>query len=147
MTDDASRPHHRELFAAHRQDETKLRDGVWFTHPSTGDKFLARRLWCAQHVRALADAAETWKRDHGGSDPFEAEDADGKTDPRPGEEVHCTALAAGVVIDWSLSSNPDLEYDAALMTAALLDPELADLRAWMERTFAQREQFRPDAGN
>lgn len=122
------------LFDDYRTDPKKASDGVWITHPDTGDRFLVRRAMCPEYVRAYLEAAE----DLGD----EAQTDEGK------RRTEAVALATGVVLDWKLHGR-DIPYDSTKMASALADPELQDLRTFIRMGAAERQNFRPDraAGN
>lgn len=147
MTETAPAP---RLFDALRVDPKKVAEGVWIEHPETGDAFLVRRLWCAEHTRAFLQACDDYDARHGGV--IERQDGT-KIVPHETDEgrrhVDAVAIATGLIVGWRLVGAPDRPYDAAAMTAALLDPELQDLAPWIRLTANGRQRFRPDraAGN
>lgn len=128
-------------FGAFRVSPRRVSDGVWITHPETGDKLRIRKLWCAEHVRAYEQAAQDYDRQHG----------DGSSKTKPGEQ-HCevVAMATGLIVDWApMGAVEARPYDSAMMASLLADPEYSDLRVWVTVEAARRHNFQPDnvAGN
>lgn len=127
-------------FSSLRIDPKKSSEGVWITHPESGDKLRCRRLWCPEYIRAYAQARTD----------YEAKNGEGSADSKEGQD-HCeaVAMATGLVVEWVLKDNPERPYDSAAMTAVLIDAGFADLRNWILSATARRDKFRPDviAGN
>lgn len=130
----------RRLFDALRTDPRKVADGVWLPAMENGDQIRARKQWCAEHIRAYVQARNDYEAQHGKGS---ADKPEGKL------RVEAVAMATGVITDWKIAAEPDLPYDAAAMAAALADPELPELRAWLSVHSDLRAHFRPDelAGN
>lgn len=129
-----------KLFDALRTDPKKVSEGVWITHPDTGDSFRVRKLWCPEHMRVFLQAVGDYQEQHGEkSHETEA----GAT------HVESVAMAGGLIIDWKIVGQKGLAYDAAKMAAAIADPELEELRSWLRVSCATRSPFRPEnaAGN
>jgi len=134
-TETAVPPKAPKLFDALRIDPKKVSEGVWLQHPTTKDRFLRRRMWCAEHSRAYLQAAADYEKQHG----------EGSSATPEGQNlVEAIAMATGVIVNWRIHNDPDRPYDAAAMTAALLDPELVELRRWLELHVEIRHDFRPD---
>lgn len=127
-------------FGALRVDPKRAQEGVWIRHPESKDQLLVRRLWCAEHVRAHEQAVLDYEQKHG---PGTAQTAAGQ------EHCYAVGLAVGLVIGWKIEGDPDRPYDAAEMTALLLDPEYGDLRPWITVEASRRQHFQPErlAGN
>jgi hypothetical protein len=125
-----------KLFSSLRTDPNKTQDGVWFTNSESGDMLKIRPLMCAQQIKAYIEALDDYATKHG-EDERESE----------GAEKHAEALstAMGQITDWKLSSDPEVPYDAAQMCAALIDPELEDLRVWIRTCSLRKGLFRPEA--
>lgn len=121
------------LFAALRTCPKKVADGVWITHPETGDQLRVRRRFAEHHAEAYRAAALQHEAKNG-PDTAKAADA----------EIDAAAMASGVIVDWRLAGNAERPYDAAAMTAVLLDPDYADLRRWINHEAERRANFRPD---
>lgn len=130
----------RRPFSELRVDAKKATDGAWIEHPESKDQLRVRRLWCAEHIRAIEQASMDYEAKHG---PGSAQTADGK------RQVDAVGMAVGLITDWRISGEPDRPYDAAEMTAALLDPDYADLPVWVRIESSRRGHFRSDgvAGN
>lgn len=124
------------LFKSLRTDPKKTEDGIWFTNSESGDMLKIRPLMCAQQIKAYVEALDEYAEKHGESER-ESEDA----------EKHAEALstAIGQITDWKLSGDPDAPYDPSQMAAALIDPELEDLRVWIRTCSLRKGLFRPEA--
>lgn len=123
-------------FAALKVDPQKVADGVWIRHPEADDQLCVRRLWCAQHLRAIEQAAID----------YEAQNGKGSAQTAEGNK-HCEAvgLATGVITNWRLKGDPTRPYDAAAMAALLVEPGFDDLKAWVMLEASKRGNFRPAA--
>lgn len=123
-------------FASLKVDPQKVADGVWVKHPDTEDQLCVRRLWCAQHLRAIEQAAIDYEAKHGTGT---AQTAEGNK--------HCEAvgLATGVITNWRLASDPTRPYDPAVMAAILVEPGFDDLKPWVMLEASKRGNFRPAA--
>jgi hypothetical protein len=126
----------RRPFGALRVDPKRAQDGVWIQHPEMADQLLVRRLWCAEHIRAHEQATQDYERQHGTGS---AQSEDGQ------RHVYAVGMATGLIIGWKVDGDPDRPYDAAEMTALLLDPEYADLRPWITFQAGSRRNFQPAA--
>lgn len=127
-------------FGALRVDPKRAAEGVWIRHPETADQLQVRRLWCAEHIRAHEQATQDYERKHG----------DGSAQSEEGQRhVYAVGMATGLITGWKIEGDPDRPYDAAEMTALLLDPEYADLRPWITVQASSRRHFQPEklAGN
>ena len=123
-------------FASLKVDPQKVADGVWIRHPEADDQLCVRRLWCAQHLRAIEQAAID----------YEAKNGQGTAQTAEGNK-HCEAvgLATGVITNWRLAKDPTRPYDAAAMAALLVEPGFDDLKAWVMLEASKRGNFRPAA--
>jgi hypothetical protein len=125
-----------KLFNALRQDPDKIESGVWITHPETGDQLRVRPMLCAEHAKAYLELLQEFKDENG---------EDAKPTDEQEREMDAKATATGLICDWKLAEQPDLEYDAALMAAALLDPELVEFQTWFRIAANDKGMFRPEA--
>lgn len=123
-------------FATLKVDPQRATDGVWVRHPESADELRVRRLWGPAHLRAIEQAALDYEAKHG---PNSAQTAEGQ------RHVEAVGLAVGVIVDWRIHGNPDRPYDAAAMTALLVEPGYDDLRAWVMLEASKRAHFRPTA--
>ncbi|MFY9345579.1 MAG: hypothetical protein WAT39_24020 [Planctomycetota bacterium] len=123
------------LFDALRVDPKKAADGVWIPPLPNGDRLKVRRFTSPEHARAYLQAAADYKAKHGEK---AIETADGQAN------VEAVAMATGLIIGWEIKNQPDLPYDPAAMAAALVDPELADVRRHVVIHTSDTEPFRPD---
>ncbi len=124
-----------KLFDALRTDPKKVAEGVWIQHPTTKDRFQRRRRWCAEHSRAYLQACADYEKAHGEGS---------STSPEGQDYVDAVSMAAGLIVNWEIHNDPKRPYDAAAMAAALLDPELIELRRWLDLHAEIRADFRPD---
>ena len=128
-----------KLFSSLRQDPKKLEDGVWITHPDSGDQLKIRSNNCEQHLRAILELHQEMIDEAG---------ADAKMTDEQGIEMEAKAMATGLITDWKLVDQPDMQYDPAMMAAILVDPELNDLKTWIRIESNNKVIFRPEeAGN
>lgn len=130
----------RRPFSELRVDAKKASDGVWIEHPESKDQLRCRRLWCAEHIRAVEQASLDFEAKHG---PGSAQSAEGN------KHVQAVGLAVGLVTGWRVAGEEDRPYDPAEMTALLLDPDYADLTIWIRIESSRRARFQSDhvAGN
>lgn len=125
------------LLAGLRRDPAKLRTGVWFTHPDSGDQFRCRKLWGPEHNRAHMAVTQQLLQDRG--------EAYAKSEQGI-REAFCCGLAGGLVTDWKLVGS-DRPYEAATMAALLLAPDLEHLVDWLLHVTNRHQPYTPDAGN
>jgi hypothetical protein len=123
-------------FATLKVDPQRATDGVWVRHPESADELRVRRLWGAAHLRAIEQAALDYEAKHGEKS---AQTAEGQ------RHVEAVGLAVGVIVDWRIKADPERAYDAAAMTALLVEPGYDDLRAWVMLEASKRAHFRPTA--
>lgn len=122
-------------FASLQVDPQKVRDGVWITHPDTGDQVRIRRRFNPEHAAAYAAARAEYEAQHGkGTGESDAADL----------AIDAVAMSRAVVVDWRLASDPTRPYDPAEMAALLADPELDELRRWIAAQSNRRANFRPE---
>lgn len=133
-------PPKRRPFEALQVDPGKATLGAWIQHPDSKDRLRVRRLWCAEHIRAHEQAALDYDAKHG---PNASQTADGE------RHVGAVAVATGLVTGWEIAGDDGRPYDAAELTAAMLDPSYADLRPWIMFEASRRAHFRAEhvAGN
>lgn len=124
----------RTPFEKLRIDPAKATGGVWVEHYETKDRFLIRRWWCAEHSRAYLQAVDDYEAKHGKGS---------STTPEGRDECEAVAMATGIIIDWKIANDPDLPYDASMMTSCLVDPGLVDLRHWLQLSSNVRTTFAP----
>jgi hypothetical protein len=120
-------------FASLRIDPTKAAEGVWIEHPDSHDRVRIRRRLGRQHAEAYSAALIEYEQQHG-EGTGKSREAD--------HAIDAVAMARGIVVDWQLVDDPR-PYDAAEMAEMLTDPEMADLRRWIERQSDRRDLFRP----
>ena len=127
-TETAVPPKAPKLFDALHIDPKKVAEGGSLQHPTTKDRFLRRRMWCAEHSRAYLQASADYEKQHG----------EGSSATPEGENI------VEAIVIWLIHNDPVRPYVAAAMTAALLDRELVVLRRWLELHVEIRNDFRPD---
>jgi hypothetical protein len=128
-------PKKRRPFAELRVDAKKAADGVWIQHGETRDQLRCRRLWCAEHLRAIEQASIDYEAKHG---PNSGTTAEGK------RYIDAVAMAVGLIVDWRIAGDDERPYDPAEMTAVLLDPDFADLSAWVRIETSRRGHFQAE---
>lgn len=128
-------PTPRRPFSALRIDARKAAEGVWIKHPDSEDRLRVRRLWCAEHIRAIEQATQDYDAKHGHG---KSQTADGM------RQVEAVGMATGLVTGWQIAGDEGRPYDPAEMAALLMDPEYADLSVWLRVEASRRTRFQSE---